>query len=74
MYFSFDTYHATISAKHLFSIIKSCILDIESCGLKIQIISTENYPLNVNLFKLFFPTKQLRLVYHIQIIKGNSVI
>ena len=50
---------ASISAEYLFPIIKSCILDIESCGLKVQIISTDNYPLNVNLFKLFSPNKQL---------------
>ena len=50
---------ASISAEYLFPIIKSCILDIESCGLKVQIISTDNYPLNVNLFKLFSPAKQL---------------
>ena len=48
---------ASISAEYLFPIIKSCILDIESCGLKVQIISTDNYPLNVNLFKLFSPNK-----------------
>ena len=50
---------ASISAEYLFPIIKSCILDIESCSLKVQIISTDNYPLNVNLFKLFSPAKQL---------------
>ena len=50
---------ASISAEYLFPIIKSCILDIESCGFKVQIISTDNYPLNVNLFKLFSPAKQL---------------
>ena len=49
LYFSFDT----------FPIIKSCILYIESCGLKVQIISTDNYPLNVNLFKLFPPSRRL---------------
>ena len=50
---------ASITAEYLFPIIKSCILDIESCGLKVQIISTDNYPLNVNIFKLFSPTKKL---------------
>ena len=50
---------ASITAEYLFPIIKSCILDIESCGLKIQIICTDNYPLNVNIFKLFSPTKKL---------------
>ena len=52
-------YFSSISAEYLFLIIKSCILDIESCGLKVQIIYTDNYPLNVNLFKLFSPNKQL---------------
>ena len=50
---------ASITAEYLFPIIKSCILDIESCGLKLQIISTDNYPLNVNLFKLFAPSRRL---------------
>ena len=49
---------ASITAEYLFPIIKSCILDIESCGLKVQIISTDNYPLNVNLFKLFSPSSR----------------
>ena len=31
----------------------SCILDIEHCGLKVQVISTGKYPLNVNFCKLF---------------------
>ena len=50
---------ASITAEYLFPIIKSCILDNESCGLKLQIISTDNYPLNVNLFKLFSPSRRL---------------
>ena len=44
---------ASISAKKIFPTIKSCIIDIEHCSLEVQIISTDNYPLNVNLFKLF---------------------
>ena len=44
---------ASISAERIFPIIKSCIIDIENCGLRVQIISTDNYPLNVNLFKFF---------------------
>ena len=35
---------ASITAQYLFTIIKSCILDIETCGLKVQIIYTEDYP------------------------------
>ena len=37
----------------MFPIVRSCILDIESCHLKVHIISTDNYPLNVSLFKQF---------------------
>ena len=36
-------------------IIKSCIIDIEHCGLSVQVIATDNYPLNVNLLKMFSP-------------------
>ncbi|KAI6648710.1 Transposable element P transposase [Oopsacas minuta] len=43
----------SISAEKIFPIIKECIIDIENCGLRVQVISTDNYPLNVNLFKLF---------------------
>ena len=50
---------ASISAEKIFPIIKSCIIDIEHCGLKVQVISTDNYPLNVNLFKLFSPNGKL---------------
>lgn len=50
---------ASISAEKIFPIIKSCIIDIEHCGLKVQVISTDNYPLNVNLFKLFSPNCKL---------------
>ena len=50
---------AFISAERIFSIIKSCIIDIENCGLRVQIISTNNYPLNVNLFKLFSTSGKL---------------
>ena len=38
---------------------KSCICDVEECELFVQIISTDNYPLNVKLFKLFSPTGKL---------------
>ena len=45
----------SISAEEIFSVIQSCIEDIELCGLLVQEISTDNYPLNVKLFKLFSP-------------------
>ena len=44
---------ASVSAEKLFDIIKSCIRDVEECGLFVHVISTGNYPLNVKLFKLF---------------------
>ena len=37
----------------------SCIRDVEDCGLYVQIISTDNYPLNVKLFKSFSHTCKL---------------
>ncbi|KAI6648727.1 Transposable element P transposase [Oopsacas minuta] len=49
----------SITAEKIFSIIKECIIDIENCGLRVQVISTDNYPLNVNLFKLFPLTGKL---------------
>ena len=50
---------ASVTAEKLFDVIKSCIHDIEHCGLFVQIISTDNYPLNVKLFKLFSPIGKL---------------
>ena len=35
------------------------IKDVESCNLQIQVICTDNYLLNVNLFKLLSPTSSL---------------
>ena len=29
------------------------MIDIENCGLHVQIISTDNYPININPLKLF---------------------
>ena len=49
---------ASVNVEYIFPIIKSCILDIESCGLRVQIISTDNYPLNVSIFKLFSPARK----------------
>ena len=66
---------ASITAEYLFPIIKSCILDIESYCLIVQIISTDNYPLNVNLFKLFSPSRQLETSVHtLLIIQENSLL
>ena len=50
------------SAKEIFPIIKTIIGDIENCNLKVQVICTDNYPMNVALFKLFSPTSTLDTV------------
>ena len=49
----------SVTAEKLFDTIKSCIHDVEDCGLFVEIISTDNYPLNVKLFKLFSPNRKL---------------
>ena len=50
------------SAQQLFPTIKSVINDIEQCNFSVQVISTDAYPLNVNLFKLFSPDHSLQPV------------
>ena len=50
---------ASVTAEKLFNTIKSCIHDVEECGLFVEIISTDNYPLNVKLFKLLSPKGKL---------------
>ena len=47
------------SATELLPTIKSVIEDVESCGLFVQVLCTDNYPMNVNIFKLFSPTHAL---------------
>ena len=44
---------STTSAKDIHPIIVQVIDDIEQCGLLVQALCTDNYPLNVNVFKLF---------------------
>ena len=54
------------SAADLYPIITKTIGDIESCDLFVEAICTDNYPLNVSLFKLFsYNTKilQARVVH-----------
>ena len=41
------------SAGDLFTVVKSVISNIENCDLKVHAICTDNYPLNINMFKLF---------------------
>ena len=43
------------SAQELFPIIRKVICDIELLGISVQVICTDNNPLNVHLFKLFSP-------------------
>ena len=50
------------SAQQLFPTIKFVINDIKQCNLSVQVISTDAYPLNVNLFKLFSPDHSLQPV------------
>ena len=50
---------STTSAEILFPTIRKAICDIELCGLKVQVLCTDNYPLNVSIFKLFSPDKTL---------------
>ena len=40
---------SSISAEKIFPVIKSCIIDIKNCGLRVHVICTDNYPLNVSL-------------------------
>ena len=44
---------------HLYLLKIFFLIDIEFCLLRVQVISTDNYPLNVNLFKLFSPNGKL---------------
>ena len=48
------------SATQLLSTIKSVISDVERCNLSVQVISTDAYPLNVNLFKMLSPDNTLQ--------------
>ena len=41
------------TAEELYPIVKSVILDIEKCNLLVELLVTDNYSLNVRLFKLF---------------------
>ena len=41
------------SARELYPIVKNTICDIEIGNLFVEAVCTDNYPLNVNLFKLF---------------------
>ena len=46
-------------ASEIFPITKKVIWDFESCILFVVTIITNNYPLNVHIFKIFSPTSKL---------------
>ena len=50
---------AKSSAAQILPIFLEVIKDIESCNLQVQVVCTDNYPLNVSLFKLLSPTTNL---------------
>ena len=54
------------SAEVLFLIIKEVIRDVEACGLSVHVLCIDNYPMNVNIFKLFSPS---RLLEHIVLLQ-----
>ena len=49
---------STTSSKYIHPIIVQVIDHIEQCGLLVQALCTDNYPLNVNVFKLFSPDQK----------------
>ena len=54
------------SARDILPVIKQVIEDIERCGLYVKVVCTDNYPMNVNIFKMFSPTHILEpIVPHI---------
>ena len=49
---------SSTKASNLHLIITSVIDDIEKCGLFVQVLCFDNYPQDVNIFKLFSPDKK----------------
>ena len=47
------------NAELICPIVKSTICDIEDCGLFVEAVCTDNYPLNVRLYKMFSPDSKL---------------
>ena len=45
------------TAEDLYPFVKYVIMDIERCGLFVEVLITDNHPLNVRLFKLFSSDK-----------------
>ena len=48
------------SAETSYPIVKSTICDIEECGVFVEAMCTDNYPLNVRLYKDFSADSNLR--------------
>ena len=46
------------TAEELYPFVRSVILDIERCGLFIEVLIADNFPMNVRLFKLFSSDKK----------------
>ena len=60
MVYSYTTFTlCEIFAAQILPILYEMIKYVERCNLKIQVICTDNYPLNVNLLKLLSPTSSL---------------
>ncbi|KAI6652380.1 hypothetical protein LOD99_7394 [Oopsacas minuta] len=47
------------SSESLYPIVRSTICGIEACGLFVEAVCTDNYPLNVRLYKLFSTSSKL---------------
>ena len=45
------------TAEDIYQFVKYVIMDIERCGLLVEVLITDNHPLNVCLFKLFSSDK-----------------
>ena len=58
-------------------VVKYVIMDIERCGLFVEVLITDNHPLNVLLFKLFSSDKNTRktlLWFHIQLVQTKNYV
>ena len=67
--------HSTTGAQVIYPIIIQVIADIEQCGLSVQVLCTDNYPLNVSILKLFSPDKKtLQLVVPHPLFANRSLV
>ena len=49
------------TAEELYPIVNSVINDIEECGIFVEVLVTDNYSLNVRLFKMYSPDQRTLL-------------